>query len=226
MSRNGSGVQSTPNTFVSGTTITAADHNENWSDAASEITNSVAADGQTSMTGALKASNGTVALPAITFASDLDTGIYRIGANNIGVSVAGANALDISATALSGSVVATKAEMETATAAKAVTAALVQNHPGVAKAWASFIGATGAIIESHNITSIVRNGVGEWTVTIATDFESNNYAVVYGFKDATMCFLRVGPTQTVGAFGIVARNAADSLGVDPASVFFACFGDQ
>lgn len=101
MSRNGSGVYSTPNTFTAGTTITASDHNENWDDLASEMTNSVAADGQTSMTGALKLSNGTVAAPAWTFASDTDSGAYRIGANNIGIGVNGAKVLDIATTGLS-----------------------------------------------------------------------------------------------------------------------------
>lgn len=44
--------------------------------------------------------NGTVALPAWSFSSDPDTGIYRIGANNIGVAVNGAKVLDVSATGL------------------------------------------------------------------------------------------------------------------------------
>lgn len=100
MSRNGSGTYSVPNSFTAGTTITASDHNENWSDAGSEITNSVAADGQTSMTGPLKASNGTAAAPGLTFASDTDTGVYRIGADNVGVAVAGAKVLDVSSTGL------------------------------------------------------------------------------------------------------------------------------
>lgn len=101
MSRNGSGTFSVVNTFLAGAVITAAGHNQNWADAATEFSNSVAADGQTSMTGALKASNGTVAAPALTFASDPDTGFYRIGANNIGAAVSGAKALDIAATGVS-----------------------------------------------------------------------------------------------------------------------------
>lgn len=39
--------------------------------------------------------DGTVALPAYTFASDKDTGVYRIGANNIGVAVNGAKVVDV-----------------------------------------------------------------------------------------------------------------------------------
>jgi hypothetical protein len=60
MARNGSGTYTKVNTFVASATITAAGHNANWDDIASEITNSVAADGQTTMTGALKAASGTV----------------------------------------------------------------------------------------------------------------------------------------------------------------------
>jgi microcystin-dependent protein len=100
MARNGSGVYSKVNTFVSGNTITAAGHNQNWDDLVSEMTNSVAADGQTSMTGPLKASSGTVGSPGITFASDPDSGLYRIGANNIGVGVNGAKVLDVATTGL------------------------------------------------------------------------------------------------------------------------------
>lgn len=70
------------------------------SDIGAEITNSVAADGQTSMTGPLKASAGSVASPSLTFASDTDTGVYRIGANNLGVAVAGTKILDVDANGL------------------------------------------------------------------------------------------------------------------------------
>jgi microcystin-dependent protein len=98
MSRNGSGTYTKVNTFVAGTSITAAGHNQNWDDIAAEITNSVAADGQTTMTGPLKASSGTAAAPGVTFGSDLDSGLYRIGANNIGVAVNGTKIVDVATT--------------------------------------------------------------------------------------------------------------------------------
>lgn len=43
--------------------------------------------------------DGTVAAPSISFLADQDTGIYRIGANNLGVSVGGVNVLDINGSA-------------------------------------------------------------------------------------------------------------------------------
>lgn len=45
--------------------------------------------------GQIGAPNGTVAAPAVTFASDLDTGMYRIGANNLGIGVNGAVVQDV-----------------------------------------------------------------------------------------------------------------------------------
>lgn len=43
---------------------------------------------------------GTVSAPSITFADDTDLGLYRIGANNLGVAANGAKVLDISAAGL------------------------------------------------------------------------------------------------------------------------------
>lgn len=100
MPRNGSGNYSKVNTFSAGATITASGQNQNWDDIASEMSNSVAADGQTTMTGQLKASNGTVAAPGVSFASDLDTGMYRIGGNNVGIACNGAKVLDVATTGL------------------------------------------------------------------------------------------------------------------------------
>ncbi len=50
--------------------------------------------------GDVLAPDGLVSLPSITFASDLDTGFYRIGTNNFGASAAGAKVLDIGTTGL------------------------------------------------------------------------------------------------------------------------------
>jgi hypothetical protein len=89
MSRNGSGTYTKVNTFVAGNSITAAGHNQNWDDIASEITNSVAADGQTSMTGPLKAASGTAAAPSHTFGADVDTGAYRSASNEYSIAAGG-----------------------------------------------------------------------------------------------------------------------------------------
>ncbi len=48
----------------------------------------------------VEAGDGTVSLPSFTFASDLDNGMYRIGANNYGFAANGAKVLDIGTTGL------------------------------------------------------------------------------------------------------------------------------
>ncbi len=89
MPRNGSGTMSIPNSFTPATTIVSADVNENFTDISDEITNSVAKDGQTVMTGPLKAPNGTNSAPSITFGADTDSGLYRDAANNPAMSAGG-----------------------------------------------------------------------------------------------------------------------------------------
>jgi microcystin-dependent protein len=76
--------------FTAGTQISSSQMNTNLSDIASEITGSLPRNGEAAMTGQMKASNGTAALPSITFGSDTDTGLYRSAANTLAVSVGGA----------------------------------------------------------------------------------------------------------------------------------------
>ena len=45
--------------------------------------------------------DGTVSLPGQAFASDPDSGLYRIGANNLGIAVAGAKVVDVASTGIS-----------------------------------------------------------------------------------------------------------------------------
>jgi len=67
MSRNGSGTYNLPpgNPVVTGTTINSTWANNTLADMANAITGSVAADGQTTITGALKGPNGTVAFAGV-----------------------------------------------------------------------------------------------------------------------------------------------------------------
>jgi microcystin-dependent protein len=95
--RDGSGTYSVPTTATSGGTISSSDWNTNFDDVGDEITNSLPRDGQAGMTGQLKAATGTVGAPGITFLGDLDSGFYRIGADNWGFALSGSKVLDLSA---------------------------------------------------------------------------------------------------------------------------------
>ena len=89
MPRNGSGTHSIPNSFSSGSTISSSAMNANFTDIATEMTNSLPRDGQAGMTGQFTAASGTSSLPGVAFGSDTDTGFYRKASNTIGVSAGG-----------------------------------------------------------------------------------------------------------------------------------------
>lgn len=96
---------------------------------------------------------------------------------NITLSPKGAGTIDLNGN-LSGTGIATQAQMETGTATNvAVTPGRTQNHPGVIKGWGDF-GSDGTIAASYNVTSIADTGVGRVTVTWGTDFSSADYVVV------------------------------------------------
>jgi len=103
MPRNGSGTYaptaSSVAPAVASTIIDPSDFNDLIDDIADELTNSVAADGQTSMTGPLKAADGTASAPSLTFASDTNTGFYRKSADTIGVAC---NGVEVAAFGTSG----------------------------------------------------------------------------------------------------------------------------
>ena len=82
MSRNGSGTYNLPtgNPVVTGTTITTTWANTTLTDIASALSGSVAADGQTPMSGALNmASNKIVSLSTPTASTDAVTKAYADG---------------------------------------------------------------------------------------------------------------------------------------------------
>lgn len=89
-SRNASGTYSLPNPpVVTATTITSTWANTTLADIKTEITSSLDRSGRGAMLAALQLTNGTVAAPSLTFATDPDNGLYRIGANNPGMSAGG-----------------------------------------------------------------------------------------------------------------------------------------
>ncbi|MEQ1572787.1 MAG: hypothetical protein ABL993_00940 [Vicinamibacterales bacterium] len=87
MSRDASGNYTLPgvvNPVVSGTAITSTWGNSTLADLQTAMTDSLDRNGRGSMLAPLKATDGTNALPSLTFANDTNTGIYRIGTDSIG----------------------------------------------------------------------------------------------------------------------------------------------
>lgn len=83
MPRNGSGTASIPNSFSPSTTIASSSMNANFTDVASMLTASLAIDGQSAMTGQLKAADGTASAPGLGFSSDNNTGFRRSASGTI-----------------------------------------------------------------------------------------------------------------------------------------------
>jgi hypothetical protein len=118
---------------------------------------------------------------------------------------------------------AIQSEMETATdVVRAVTPGLMLHHPGVAKAWAKFA-TDGTLNASYNVTGVVKDSVGDWTVTLGTDFGTADYSVNLSVLNAANIFIRV-VTQAAGTFTIKATDVGGT-DADPTTIYFQCFGD-
>lgn len=94
MPRNGSGTYVLPEpAFEPNTRISASPVNSDFDDVADALTNSVAKDGQTNMTGALK-----MAAAGATFVTDTDTGISLTDANEMTLKAGGVDTLVVDET--------------------------------------------------------------------------------------------------------------------------------
>ena len=122
---------------------------------------------------------------------------------------------------------ASQAEQETGSATDVyVSPGRQQYHDSACKVWINFNGSgTISARASYNVASITDNGTGDYTVTIATDFSSANYAVSIngGVVGVISCVTR----QTTIAAGSY-RFETTELGnvADSTYVYFLAFGDQ
>ena len=124
----------------------------------------------------------------------------------------------------------TGTDAERATTPAGVAAAIGAAGEGVAKAWVNFDGTgTVAIRDSFNVTSIVDNGTGDYTINWDTDFANINYTVVAGMGSGGPggAFIhnipRVAPA--VGSYRVTTLDTSP-IAQDAAYVNLAAFGDQ
>jgi len=135
-----------------------------------------------------------------------------------------------------GKIVASQAEMETATAQnRMVTPGRQQYHPGHPKAWVK-CGITGNVLASYNIASVTDVGVGFATAVIDTDFSGVHWAAQVATEREgtvlTVADLRMSNIITSGqAAGTLAmecydRTAVTALSKDPTAWHMTAQGDQ
>jgi len=124
---------------------------------------------------------------------------------------------------------ATKAETESASSTSLVAALdQLHNHPGVAKAWASFNGTTGSVLSSYGVTSVTRNSAGIYTVVLSRTMASANYAITINCSQtlgsANTAQVSRGTTPTSTGFVIDSFNTNSGTRTDSDLVYFAVFG--
>lgn len=119
---------------------------------------------------------------------------------------------------------ATAAEMEAETANRFVPANLVNRNPFVPKALVRFVGSTGTISESENITSVVRNSAGNYTITFTTAFSTSTYLILLGaFNAGSAAEVNIdSQTTTTVRLGFTNGGA----GADPSTIHLLFMGDQ
>ncbi len=155
----------------------------------------------------LLAGNGTAGAPSISFTSDTDVGLYHIGSNNLGVSVGGTKALDVSSTGLgvTGNIVTSTANVKKNTATAYTTTSTVTaielagglltvtsgtltlTLPTATDAGTQFGAGAGTVVDF-----VVLNAASGGTVTIAV----NTGITASGFPSSNT--LTLAPSSTVG----------------------------
>lgn len=100
-----------------------------------------------------------------------------------------------------------------------------------ALAWVNFNGTTspGTIRSQYNVSSVTKNGTGDYTLNFTTALSDANYAITltngYTTLSATNTITGVAQAPTTTAARIITVTGGTSTQVDTAYVFAAIFGN-
>ena len=129
-------------------------------------------------------------------------------------------------TQITGTAVATQAQMEAETANVVVAANLLKNSPGVAKAWCRITTAGALESPSYNITSITDTGAGDRTIVWGTDFSTSVYVVVSAFHGSPTSHLDNYNKFITPAVGSIIHQMFVNSVAEDVSTALSAFGDQ
>jgi hypothetical protein len=90
-----------------------------------------------------------------------------------------------------------------------------------ARAWCSFVGATGSVTSAGNVASVTRTGVGLYTINFTTALPTSNY-IPFVITNAGNIFIAIGSRST-SSCSVQARNNTGAL-TDPSDLYFAAIG--
>jgi hypothetical protein len=123
---------------------------------------------------------------------------------------------------------AVKSDQTTGTSTSvAVVPNVQQNHGSACKCWAQFVGSTGALTSSYKMSSITRNGTGDYTANFTTSFTTANYMFHANHGSYASGIPAVQETTyAVGSFRFHTYGGSTPTAVDPANVNISFFGTQ
>lgn len=106
---------------------------------------------------------------------------------------------------------ATDAETQTGTdTARVAPVSSLVMHQGVAKVWANFNNA-GTLQDSYGVSSVTKNGTGDYTVNFSTNFANASFAASVTVNDNAGCTTATKiTTKAVGSIRVVAAGTCDS----------------
>jgi len=174
----------------------------------------------------------------VTILTASSTGLTLTPTSNVNINIASgsaafttANITTANIASISGAVVATQANQETATSTSTlVTPGRQQYHPSAGKAWIVFNGTgTPAINANYNVSSLTDLATGRYTVNFTTAFSSVNYSAVgMLIRDlSTGIATTAQDTSTVPtASGFSVMTQSSGTPTDFTFVHMQFFGDQ
>ena len=121
--------------------------------------------------------------------------------------VAGTTTLTLPAT--TGTVITTG---DTGTVTKTMISTSTSTGFGLCRAWVNFVGSSGSINKSFNVSSVTRVSTGIYTVTFTTAMPDATYAVVTtGYSDASTFGFSIGASSlTTSSVSIQCRAGASA----------------
>jgi len=168
------------------------------------------------------------ATAAVAQTGDAGTALVTFGLMTGTPTFAAAN---LSGSALPSGLVASQSDMETATdTGKAVTAGRTQYHPGVAKVWLNAKGTTTIATNGSYNCTFARNGTGDYTITIGTDFSGTGYSCLITGDISIATTNNAMPhanevSKSAGALTFYTHNSVGTQ-VDWEVINCVMFGDQ
>lgn len=209
MPYNGSGSFNLSDTIANATPNDADEVMAILTDLAAGLTGSVAKDGQSTMTGPLKAANGSAAAPSYTWGSDSNMGFYRYASGKVGVAIGGVAVGYLDATGwhgdvvgnVTGDVTGNLTGNVTGNLTGAVTGTASGNPPNARTITAGTGLSGGGDLSANRTLSLATSGVSAGVYVAPRSITIDAYGRI--------------TSATAGAGGIVARATVTVSGTTP-----------